>query len=112
MEINGPLILSVQEDETSLKRELHISFKPAFEQMDVPGRVSRLGNYMNELGEALQELPENDPDRSGMATVYQICKNLLDHIRADEIDLSETIIMEIQPSISIASFVSGQSSIN
>jgi len=48
----------------------------------------------------------------GMETVYQICDNLREHIRADEIDLEETIVIEIQPTISIANLISGNSSIN
>jgi hypothetical protein len=81
-------------------------------QLDVPGRVNQLEIYINELDYALQQLRKDDPERLGMETVYQICDNLLDHIRADEIDLNETIVMEIQPTIIISSFVAGQSSIN
>jgi hypothetical protein len=112
MEINGPLIISIQDEETSLKRELHIGFKPTFIQSEVPERIRQLESYMNEIGHALQSLKNDDPDRQGMEMVYQICENLLDHIRADAIDLDETIVIEIQPTISIASFVTGRSSIN
>lgn len=112
MEIKGPLTISVQDDETSLKRELHISFKPAFVKSEVPERFKQLETYMNELVQALQPLKKDAPDRLGMETVYQICENLLDHIRADEIDLHETIVIEIQPTISISSIVTGRSSIN
>ena len=112
MEIKGPLTISVQDDDTSLKRELHISFKPAFVQSEVAQRISQLEAYMSELIQGLQQLSQDAPDRLGMETMYQICENLLDHIRADEIDLHETIVIEIQPTISISSLVSGHSSIN
>ncbi len=112
MEIKGPLIITVQDDDSSLKRELHISFKPSFVQSKVPERVKQLDIYMNELGKALQPLNDDAPDRLGMETVYQICENLLDHIRADEIDLNETIVIEIQPTFSISSIVTGHSLIN
>ena len=112
MEIKGPLTISVQDDDTSLKRELHISFKPAFVESDVSERIKKLEAYMSELVQALQQLSQDAPDRLGVETMYQICENLLDHIRADEIDLLETIVIEIQPTISISSIVTGHSSIN
>ncbi|KPJ89989.1 MAG: hypothetical protein AMJ53_15160 [Gammaproteobacteria bacterium SG8_11] len=112
MEIKGPLVISVQDDDSSLKRELHITFKPAFKQSPVAQRVQALQDYMNELSLAMQPLQQDSSDRRGMETVHQICGNLLEHIRADEIDLNETIVIEIQPKISISSFVTGHSSIN
>ena len=112
MEINGPLTISVQDDDMSLKRELHISFKPAFVQSEVPERIKQLERYMNELDQTMRPLNIDAPDRLGMETVYQVCANLIDHIRADEIDLNETIVIEIQPTISISSIVTGHSSIN
>lgn len=112
MEIKGPLSISVQDDDASLKRELHITFKPAFVQSALPERIKQLEAYIKDLVLALQPLDKDAPDRLGMETVYQICENLLDHVRADEIDLNETIIIEIQPTISISSMVTGHSSIN
>lgn len=112
MEINGPLIISVQEDDASLNRELHIGFKPAFVHLNSQQRVQVLTDYIHQLNSALQPLENDDPNRMGMETVYQICDNLREHIRADEIDLEETIVIEIQPTISIANLISGNSSIN
>jgi tRNA (Thr-GGU) A37 N-methylase len=112
MEINGPLIVSIQDDEASLKRELHISFKPAFVQLNPPDRVKALENYMQQLNSVFQTMATDDPNRLGMETVYQICENLREHIRLDEIDLDETIIIEIQPTISISSFITDNPSIN
>ena len=112
MEIKGPLTISVQDDDNSLKRELHISFKSNFVHADVSERIKQLETYMNQLVQASQSMSKDAPDRLGMETVYQICENLLDHIRADEIDLNATIVIEIQPTISISSIVTGHSSIN
>jgi hypothetical protein len=112
MEINGPLIISQQEDDTSMKRELHIAFKPAFIQLEAPERAKVLKDYMSQLNLGLGTMDKDDPDRQGMETVIQICENLLEHIRADEIDLGKTIVIEIQPTVSITGLVTGSSSIN
>ena len=112
MKINGPLIISIQEDEASLNSELHIGFKSAFVQLNAQQRTQVLIDYMNQLSSALQPLAHDNLDRMGMETVYEICDNLKEHIRADEIYLDETIVVEIQPTISIARLISGNSSIN
>ena len=112
MEINGPLIIAVQDDESSLKREPHLSFKPAFIQLNVRDRAKSLENYMSQLYAARQALAGDSPDREGMETVYQICDNLLEYIRSDEIDIYETIVIEIQPAINLSNFITGDTSIN
>lgn len=112
MEINGPLIISIQDDDTSLKRELHLAFKPEFAQLTTPQRLNALEVYMQQLHSASQGLHKDDPDRLGMETVRQICEALREHIRADEVDLDEIIVIEIQPTINLSGIVTSQSSIN
>jgi hypothetical protein len=112
MEIDGPLIISVQEDNAPLKRELHISFKPTFVQLQTTEHAKLLTDYMEQLNSVLQILEQDNPDRLGMETVHQICDDLREHIRVDESDLDETIVIEIPPTVGISGFVSGGSSIN
>lgn len=112
MEINGPFIFSIQTDDTSLQRELHITFKPDFIHQNVSGRIGEPQDDMNQLTRHIQLLDNENPDRTGMKTMYQICENLLEYIQGDEIDLNETIVIEVQPTINIASFVTGRSTIN
>ena len=113
MEIEGPLNISVQyDDETSPKRELHLSFKPAFIQQKVFERIETMQSYMDHLKHHLQKLSHDDPDRPGIETIYQICENLLENIRLDELDLNETIVLEIQPTVNISNFLTGHSTIN
>jgi hypothetical protein len=112
MEINRPLIISLQEDDTSMKREPHIAFKPAFILLEAPERAKELMDYMTQLNSSLGTMDKDNPDRQGMETVIQICEYLLEHIRADEIDLGETNVIEIQPTVSITGLVTGSSSIN
>ena len=112
MEIEGPLHISVQEDETSLKRELHLSFKPEFIQEKLFERTEVFQKYIDHLKHNLEKLEKDNPDRLGMETILQICENLSEYISSDEIDLEKTIIIEINPSINIANLISGAGAIN
>lgn len=108
----NPLVISVQTDDMSLKHELHLAFKPAFIHQSVQQRATELQNYMNQLAQNIQHTDDNDPDRSGMETLLHICGNMLEYVRNDDLDLNETIIIEIQPTMNITSFLTGSSSIN
>ncbi|HEY5603931.1 MAG TPA: hypothetical protein VIM41_12545 [Gammaproteobacteria bacterium] len=112
MEIEGPLNITVQEDETSLNRELHISFRPAFAQEKLFERTEAFRNYIDNLKHSLQKLGHADPNRMGINTILEICENLQEYIETDEIDLHETIIIEISPSINITNLITGTTSIN
>ena len=112
MLIEGPLIISVKDDEATMNRELHLTFTPTFVQQKVFERVEALQSYMDKLYHQMARLEENDPKRAGMETVYQICDNLLEYIRGDEIDLDQTIIIEIKPDINITSFITGSPTLN
>ena len=48
----------------------------------------------------------------GIETILQICENLLEYITKDEIDLNETIVIEISPTINITSLMTGTTTIN
>ena len=112
MEIEGPLNISVQEDESSLKRELHISFTPAFIQEKLFERTEVFQSYIDHLKHDLRKLDHADPNRLGIETILQICENLVEYIEKDEIDLDETIVIEINPTINITNFITSTGSIN
>ena len=112
MEIEGPLRISVQDDENSLKRELHLSFTPQFIQEKLFERTEAFQNYIDHLKHNLQKLEKDNVDRLGMETILQICENLLEYITNDEIDLNTTIVIEISPTINITSLMTGTTTIN
>ena len=112
MEIEGPLHISVQDDETSLKKELHLSFNPQFIQEKLFERTEVFQKYIDHLKHGLQKLEKDNPDRLGMETILQICENLSEYITNDEIDLNETIVIEIDPTIDITNLITGPGSIN
>jgi regulator of sigma D len=112
MEIEGPLSIAVQEDESSLKRELHISFKPAFIQEKLFERTEAFQNYIDHLKHQSQKMDHADPDRLGIETILQICENLVEYIAKDDIDLEQTIVIEVNPNINITRFITGTGTIN
>ena len=112
MEIEGPLHISVQDDETTLKRELQLTFKPEFIQEKLFERTEAFQKYIDHLKHGLEKLEKDNPDRLGIETIIQICENLAEYIVNDEIDLNETIVIEINPSISISNLITSTGAIN
>lgn len=112
MEIEGPFNILVKDDETSLKRELHLSFKSEFILEKLFERTEAFQKYIDHLKHKLQKLEKDNTDRLGMETILQICENLSEYIINDEIDLNETIVIEISPKINITNLMTGATSIN
>lgn len=105
MEFSAPLNISIQEDESSLKRELHLTFNPAFIEEKLFERTEAFQKYIDHLNHDLHKLSSDDPDRLGIETILQTCENLAEAIAKDELDLHKTIVIEINPSTDITRLV-------
>lgn len=97
MEIQGPFTISVNDNSETGLRELHLGFKPGFQQQDLQSRLSSMQEYLNSLEQDISsETDENN--KQGMLTILQIAQQLQPHLKTDDIPLGETIIVEIGPS--------------
>ena len=105
MNIEGPINIGVVDDPAQPGRELHLAFRPEFQQLERDARVAEFETYIKDLGARIATEPEHSPDRQGMLVVQQIAEHLLPHLRADDIPLEETIIIEIRPEMSLGSLL-------
>ena len=97
MEIQGPFSLSVIDNSETGARELHLAFKPAFQQLELEQRINMMKDHLVSLQKDI-EASTDDANRQGMLTIFQVGSELLPHLEADEIPLEETIVIEIGPS--------------
>lgn len=97
MEIQGPFTIAINDNSETGLRELHLGFKPAFQQQALQDRLTAVKDYLAELQTDIQT--ETDANnQQGMITIAQIVQELLPHLETDDIPLEETIIIEIGPS--------------
>jgi hypothetical protein len=111
MKIDGPLVVSVLDDEIQNKRTLEIDFSEQYQQLAVEQQAVEMKQYIQQLFQNAQALEENDSNRQGILLIMQICEELLPYIQQQELDLSETITMELaaqiatpEVSVSLADF--------
>lgn len=96
MEIQGPFTISVNDNSESGLRELHLGFKPAFQQLDLKQRIEKLKQYVADLQAGINS--ETDAsNQQGMITILQVVQELSPHLETDEIPLGEIIVIEIGP---------------
>ena len=96
MEIQGPFTIAVSDNSETGLRELHLGFKPAFQQQDLQNRLAAVKTYLGELQKSIDA--ETDANsQQGMITIMQISQEILPHLESDEIPLNETIVIEIGP---------------
>ncbi|MES9830546.1 MAG: transcriptional regulator [Candidatus Thiodiazotropha sp.] len=95
MLIEGPLKIAVLDDPEQTGRELHISFTPEFQALEQSGQANTFTEYLQLLGRSIETLSEVDPNRAGMLIVQQIAEQLLPHLQSGDLEISETIIVEM-----------------
>ncbi len=98
MLIEGPFKFGVVEKEDFSGSELHLDFTDAYKALSVDEQAETLHNYIMQLRKDTAGLDEKDKDRQGMLIITQVSEQLLPHIKAGEIPLHETIVIELQTS--------------
>jgi hypothetical protein len=106
MQIDGPLRISIVNNDDNQSRELQLNFTDAFQQQSAEQRIASFREYLQRLQQDLQQ-SQNEAEQQGMLTVLQIGEQLLPHIEQDEIELSETISIEIAPASPLEQLLSG-----
>lgn len=96
MEIQGPFTIAVNDNSETGLRELHLGFKPAFQQQDLQSRLASIQTYLAELQKNI-EAETDANNQQGMITIMQVSQELFPHLQTDEIPLDETIVIEIGP---------------
>lgn len=97
MQIEGPIAIAVTEDEATLRRQLHIRFSGEFQARDAAGRGRSFQSYVDTLRIQSAAAEAGSREQQGILTVLQVASELVPHIVADEIDLSEEIVVAVQP---------------
>ncbi|WP_316369258.1 transcriptional regulator [Candidatus Thiodiazotropha sp. CDECU1] len=95
MLIEGPLKIGVLDDPEQPGRELHISFTPDFQALEQSNQTQSFAEYLQLLGQNIDKLPESDPNRAGMLIVQQIAEQLLPHLHTGDLEITETIVVEM-----------------
>jgi len=106
MEIDGPLSISIVENDTTGARELQLNFKPGFRTLDLDMRTVVFQKYIADLGKRIS-LTEDGPDRQGMLTIQQLAEQLLPYLSNDEIPLEETIVVELHTGSPLGGLLQG-----
>ncbi|MCG8489918.1 MAG: transcriptional regulator [Candidatus Thiodiazotropha sp.] len=95
MLIEGPLKIGVLDDPEQPGRELHVDFTEEFQALAPEGQAATFTEYLNTLQKNIVGLPDADPNRAGMLIVQQIAEQLMPHLASGDLELSETIIVEM-----------------
>ena len=95
MLIEGPLKIGVLDQPDQPGRELHINFTAEFQSLEPSRQIQIFTDYLSELANGIAALAKDDPNRSGMLIVQQIAEQLSPHIASGDLELEQTIIVEM-----------------
>lgn len=97
MQIEGPFNIQVVDNTDSQSRELQLSFTHEYQALETEARIESFRQHITDLQKTIDH--ETDPNsQQGMLMILQISEQLLPHIEADEIPLTEMISIEMGPS--------------
>lgn len=94
MEIQGPFKIEYSEDANQGIRELHFTFTGLFRALGLEQRIATFEAYIEQLINDVNKT-EDLNKRQGIITILQISEQLLPHLKANEIPLNETIVVEM-----------------
>ncbi len=95
MLIEGPLKIAVLDQPDQPGRELHIDFTTEFQALESQDQAPAFRGYLGELQQGISSLSEDDPNRAGMLIVQQVAEQLSPHVESGDLELGETIIVEL-----------------
>lgn len=95
MLIEGPLKIAVLDQPDQPGRELQFDFTPEFQALELQVQAQEFQGYLRGLEQSISSLAEDDPNRAGMLIVQQFAEQLSPHIKSGDLELNETIIVEM-----------------
>ena len=102
MEINGPLTIGVAEKLEGNGLELHIGFTEGFRKLGLDEQGAAFRAYLSDLGGRIDALSATDQNRAGMLLIQQVAEQLLPHVKAGELSLGDTIVVDIGGGIPVS----------
>ncbi len=95
MEIDGPLLIEVTDDEASNNRKVEIRFRLEFQLLEPQQQVKRMQTYIQRLYQLAQDLGQESADSQGIQLNLPLCEELLAYFPDQSIDLNESITLEM-----------------
>lgn len=95
MKITGPLKIGILENDMG-GREVHLDFVSDFRALNLQQQIEAFRKFIVDLANDINALDDNNADKQGMLTIYQICEQMMPHIEANEIPLEETIVVNFE----------------
>jgi len=91
----APFTAALVEQDNSKLRKLELNFPAEFQQLDVTAQGAAIAAYITVLHQQSYAAEDGSREQQGMLIVLQIAEQMLPHIQAGEMDLSQTIDVEV-----------------
>jgi len=91
----APFTAALVEQDNSKLRKLQLNFPAEFQQLDVTAQGAAIAAYITVLHQQVRAVEDGSREQQGMLIVLQIAEQMLPHIQAGEMDLSQTIDVEV-----------------
>ena len=95
MQIDGPFVIEVIDDESRNCRRVEVRFREEFQNLDTDQQCRRVESYIQHLYQLVKSLDQESADYQGVQLILPLCEQVLPYLADKSIDLTETISLEI-----------------
>jgi hypothetical protein len=95
MQIEGPFLIEVIDDESRNSRKVEVRFREDFQGLDTDQQCRRVESYIQHLYQLAKSLDQESADYQGVQLILPLCEQVLPYLADKSIDLTETISLEI-----------------
>jgi len=95
MQIDGPFVIEVIDDESRNCRRVEVRFREEFQNLDTDQQCRRVESYIQHLYQLVKSLDQESADYQGVQLILPLCEQVRPYLADKSIDLTETISLEI-----------------
>jgi len=95
MQIEGPFVIEVIDDESRNCRRVEVRFREDFQSLNTDQQSRHVESYIQHLYQLVKSLDQESADYQGVQLILPLCEQVLPYLADKSIDLTETISLEI-----------------
>jgi len=95
MQIEGPFVIEVIDDESRNCRRVEVRFREDFQNLDTDQQCRRVESYIQHLYQLVKSLDQESADYQGVQLILPLCEQVRPYLADKSIDLTEIISLEI-----------------
>ena len=103
---DGPIQVGVLVADDGLSYTLEIKFNKGFQVLSVAAQGTTFRSYVLQIQQDIEAMDADSHDAEGAMIIFQVLAELLPHIEAGDLELEETLSVDVRADINLMNLLS------